>query len=176
MLNNSSVKLSGKLALQNKMLVPRLLFCVSSCVTGSLWSMFFCHCLLHQNSYCIPVPIPSEIHRKVSSKKVLRGSISAVSLASPVPRAAGDPEEKKPCCRNLWWGKPPSGGGGVTVEQYGATCPTHPYYDLMWYRALHLPLVILPKGCTSDWKEWCWARPLWCDTVTWRQTEWVFHS
>uniref|UniRef100_A0A4W5QHC2 Ras-related protein Rab-25 n=1 Tax=Hucho hucho TaxID=62062 RepID=A0A4W5QHC2_9TELE len=42
-----------------------------------------------------------EIHRKVSSKEVTRGSISAVSLSSPVPRAAGDPEETKPCCRNL---------------------------------------------------------------------------
>uniref|UniRef100_A0A4W5LT74 Ras-related protein Rab-25 n=1 Tax=Hucho hucho TaxID=62062 RepID=A0A4W5LT74_9TELE len=42
-----------------------------------------------------------EIHRKVSSKEVTRGSISAVSLASHIPRAAGDPEEKKSCCRNL---------------------------------------------------------------------------
>ncbi|XP_010904201.2 ras-related protein Rab-25b [Esox lucius] len=42
-----------------------------------------------------------EIHRKVSSKEVTRGSISAVSLASPIPRASDDSEEKKPCCRNL---------------------------------------------------------------------------
>ncbi|KAL0984825.1 hypothetical protein UPYG_G00147580 [Umbra pygmaea] len=42
-----------------------------------------------------------EIHRKVSSKEVTRGSISAVSLAQSASRASGDPEEKKPCCRNL---------------------------------------------------------------------------
>ncbi|KAJ7985576.1 hypothetical protein DPEC_G00353510 [Dallia pectoralis] len=42
-----------------------------------------------------------EIHRKVSSKEVTRGSISAVSLASPIPRSSVDSEEKKPCCRNL---------------------------------------------------------------------------
>lgn len=177
MLSNSSVKLSGKFALQNKMLVPRfIVLCKQLCHWQFVVNVFFvtvCCTRIHTVSLCL---FPSEIHRKVSSKEVTRGSISAVSLASPVPRAAGDPEEKKPCCRNLWWDKPPSEGvgqKGVTVEQYGAACPTHP---LTWNRALHRPLVSVPKGCKPDWKEWCWARPLWCDTVTWRQTEWVFHS
>nr|ACO10084.1 Ras-related protein Rab-25 [Osmerus mordax] len=40
----------------------------------------------------------SEIHRKVSSKKVIQGSISAVSLAGHVP---SNPEENKPCCKNI---------------------------------------------------------------------------
>lgn len=42
----------------------------------------------------------SEIHRKVSSKEVTRGSISAVSLASHVPRA-DDQQGNKPCCKNI---------------------------------------------------------------------------
>ncbi|KAM6967338.1 ras-related protein Rab-25b [Aplochiton taeniatus] len=42
----------------------------------------------------------TEIHRKVSSKEVTRGSISAVSLASPMPQDDYE-EEKKPCCKNI---------------------------------------------------------------------------
>lgn len=41
----------------------------------------------------------SEIHRKVSSKEVVRGSISAVSLNNT---RAETTEESKPCCRNIW--------------------------------------------------------------------------
>lgn len=40
----------------------------------------------------------AEIHKKVSSKEVVRGSISAVSLNS---HGAENAEEKKPCCRNI---------------------------------------------------------------------------
>ncbi|KAF3839533.1 hypothetical protein F7725_018250 [Dissostichus mawsoni] len=40
----------------------------------------------------------AEIHRKVSSKEVVRGSISAVSLNSSVKE---NTEDKKPCCRNI---------------------------------------------------------------------------
>uniref|UniRef100_A0A8D3B0H8 Ras-related protein Rab-25 n=1 Tax=Scophthalmus maximus TaxID=52904 RepID=A0A8D3B0H8_SCOMX len=40
----------------------------------------------------------AEIHRKVSSKEVVRGSISAVSLNSS---RAENTEESKPCCRNI---------------------------------------------------------------------------
>ncbi|XP_033959167.1 ras-related protein Rab-25b isoform X1 [Pseudochaenichthys georgianus] len=40
----------------------------------------------------------SKIHRKVSSKEVVRGSISAVSLNSSVKE---NTEDKKPCCRNI---------------------------------------------------------------------------
>lgn len=40
----------------------------------------------------------AEIHRKVSSKEVVRGSISAVSLNNP---RAEETEENKPCCRNI---------------------------------------------------------------------------
>uniref|UniRef100_A0AAQ5ZKM7 Ras-related protein Rab-25 n=1 Tax=Amphiprion ocellaris TaxID=80972 RepID=A0AAQ5ZKM7_AMPOC len=40
----------------------------------------------------------AEIHKKVSSKEVVRGSISAVSLKS---HGAENAEEKKPCCRNI---------------------------------------------------------------------------
>ncbi|KAI3361296.1 hypothetical protein L3Q82_013485 [Scortum barcoo] len=40
----------------------------------------------------------TEIHRKVSSKEVVRGSISAVSLNNS---RAEDTEERKPCCRNI---------------------------------------------------------------------------
>ncbi|XP_034465997.1 ras-related protein Rab-25b [Hippoglossus hippoglossus] len=39
-----------------------------------------------------------EIHKKVSSKEVVRGSISAVSLNSS---RADTTEESKPCCRNI---------------------------------------------------------------------------
>uniref|UniRef100_A0A3Q2DD14 Ras-related protein Rab-25 n=1 Tax=Cyprinodon variegatus TaxID=28743 RepID=A0A3Q2DD14_CYPVA len=39
-----------------------------------------------------------EIHKKVSSKEVIRGSIKAVTLNSSRPE---DEEEKKPCCRNI---------------------------------------------------------------------------
>lgn len=42
----------------------------------------------------------AEIHRKVSSKEVTRGSISAVSLASLMPKDDNE-EENKPCCRNI---------------------------------------------------------------------------
>ncbi|KAL7835984.1 hypothetical protein SRHO_G00283310 [Serrasalmus rhombeus] len=42
-----------------------------------------------------------EIHKKVSSKEVTRGSINAVSLSGP-QTAPGDPqEERKPCCKNV---------------------------------------------------------------------------
>uniref|UniRef100_A0A3B5ADQ3 Ras-related protein Rab-25 n=1 Tax=Stegastes partitus TaxID=144197 RepID=A0A3B5ADQ3_9TELE len=40
----------------------------------------------------------AEIHKKVSSKEVVRGSISAVSLNS---HGAESAEEKKPCCKNI---------------------------------------------------------------------------
>ncbi|XP_022054872.1 ras-related protein Rab-25-like [Acanthochromis polyacanthus] len=40
----------------------------------------------------------AEIHKKVRSKAVVRGSISAVSLNS---HRAENAEEKKPCCRNI---------------------------------------------------------------------------
>ncbi|XP_037532022.1 ras-related protein Rab-25b isoform X2 [Nematolebias whitei] len=40
----------------------------------------------------------AEIHKKVSSKEVVRGSISAVTLNSS---RAENSEEKKPCCRNI---------------------------------------------------------------------------
>lgn len=42
--------------------------------------------------------VASDIHRKVSSKEVVRGSISAVSLNSSREETA---EENKPCCRNI---------------------------------------------------------------------------
>lgn len=44
------------------------------------------------------INVLAEIHKKVSSKKVVRGSISAVSLNS---HGAENAEEKKPCCRNI---------------------------------------------------------------------------
>ncbi|XP_077577256.1 ras-related protein Rab-25b [Stigmatopora nigra] len=40
----------------------------------------------------------AEIHKKVNSKEVLRGSISAVTLTPPKVEPT---QEKKPCCRNL---------------------------------------------------------------------------
>ncbi|XP_066501071.1 ras-related protein Rab-25b [Hoplias malabaricus] len=43
----------------------------------------------------------TEIHKKVSSKEVTRGSINAVSLSSPKTPPADSEEEKKPCCKNL---------------------------------------------------------------------------
>ncbi|XP_036414501.1 ras-related protein Rab-25b [Colossoma macropomum] len=42
-----------------------------------------------------------EIHKKVSSKEVTRGSINAVSLSSPKTAPADPQEEKKPCCKNM---------------------------------------------------------------------------
>uniref|UniRef100_A0A8B9KZ78 Ras-related protein Rab-25 n=1 Tax=Astyanax mexicanus TaxID=7994 RepID=A0A8B9KZ78_ASTMX len=42
-----------------------------------------------------------EIHKKVSSKEVTRGSINAVSLSSPQPAQSDAQEEKKACCKNL---------------------------------------------------------------------------
>ncbi|XP_066577297.1 ras-related protein Rab-25b [Amia ocellicauda] len=43
----------------------------------------------------------AEIHRKVASKEVTRGSISAVSLSNPNAIAGENKEEKKACCRNV---------------------------------------------------------------------------
>ncbi|XP_072548506.1 ras-related protein Rab-25b [Salminus brasiliensis] len=43
----------------------------------------------------------TEIHKKVSSKEVTRGSINAVSLSSPQPAQTDAQEEKKACCKNL---------------------------------------------------------------------------
>jgi len=40
----------------------------------------------------------TEIHKKVSSKEVVRGSIKAVSLNNS---EAKNTEEKKACCRNI---------------------------------------------------------------------------
>ncbi|XP_071763226.1 ras-related protein Rab-25b [Centroberyx gerrardi] len=42
----------------------------------------------------------AEIHRKVSSKEVIRGSIKALSLTNPDSKA-DNTEENKPCCRNI---------------------------------------------------------------------------
>ncbi|KAM6958871.1 ras-related protein Rab-25-like [Aplochiton taeniatus] len=41
-----------------------------------------------------------EIHKKVSSKKVTRGSISAVTLSSPTGPNGDSQEERKPCCKS----------------------------------------------------------------------------
>ncbi|KAI4878447.1 hypothetical protein NFI96_016079 [Prochilodus magdalenae] len=43
----------------------------------------------------------TEIHKKVSSKEVTRGSINAVSLSSPSTTSAASQEEKKACCKNV---------------------------------------------------------------------------
>ncbi|XP_017564201.1 ras-related protein Rab-25b [Pygocentrus nattereri] len=42
-----------------------------------------------------------EIHKKVSSKEVTRGSINAVSLSGPQTAPADPQEERKPCCKNV---------------------------------------------------------------------------
>ncbi|KAL6462212.1 hypothetical protein MHYP_G00286340 [Metynnis hypsauchen] len=42
-----------------------------------------------------------EIHKKVSSKEVTRGSINAVSLSAPKTGPADPQEERKPCCKNV---------------------------------------------------------------------------
>lgn len=44
----------------------------------------------------------SEIHKKVSSKEVTRGSINAVTLSQPKAAADDAQKEKKACCKNLW--------------------------------------------------------------------------
>lgn len=43
----------------------------------------------------------TEIHKKVSSKEVTRGSINAVTLSQPKAGADDAQEEKKACCKNL---------------------------------------------------------------------------
>ncbi|XP_052002671.1 ras-related protein Rab-25-like [Xyrauchen texanus] len=43
----------------------------------------------------------TEIHKKVSSKEVTRGSINAVTLSQPKAPTADAQEEKKPCCKNM---------------------------------------------------------------------------
>ncbi|KAK2903573.1 hypothetical protein QQF64_009276 [Cirrhinus molitorella] len=43
----------------------------------------------------------TEIHKKVSSKEVTRGSINAVTLSQPKAPAENAQEEKKACCKNL---------------------------------------------------------------------------
>ncbi|KAF4102788.1 ras-related protein Rab-25b [Onychostoma macrolepis] len=43
----------------------------------------------------------TEIHKKVSSKEVTRGSINAVTLSQPKAGADDAQEEKKTCCKNL---------------------------------------------------------------------------
>lgn len=40
-----------------------------------------------------------DIHKKVSSREVTRGSISAVTISGPIG-AAGQQEERKPCCKS----------------------------------------------------------------------------
>lgn len=81
--------------------------------------------LLHTTTTMINAPvnvrfvIVPEIHKKVSSKEVLRGSISAVTLNSS---RGEDSEEKKPCCRNIWSLRLLGGGGS------GA----HPSATRMW--------------------------------------------
>ncbi|XP_056619043.1 ras-related protein Rab-25b [Triplophysa dalaica] len=43
----------------------------------------------------------TEIHKKVSSKEVTRGSLNAVTLSQPKSPAADGMDEKKPCCKNI---------------------------------------------------------------------------
>ncbi|XP_043117655.1 ras-related protein Rab-25b [Puntigrus tetrazona] len=43
----------------------------------------------------------TEIHKKVSSKEVTRGSINAVTLSQPKAAADDAQDEKKACCKNL---------------------------------------------------------------------------
>lgn len=40
-----------------------------------------------------------DIHKKVSSREVTRGSISAVTISSPI-KSPGQEEERKPCCKS----------------------------------------------------------------------------
>lgn len=40
------------------------------------------------------------IHTKVASREVTRGSISAVTLSSPIGPTSQGQEERKPCCKN----------------------------------------------------------------------------
>lgn len=42
----------------------------------------------------------SAIHTKVASREVTRGSISAVTLSSPIGPTSQGQEERKPCCKN----------------------------------------------------------------------------
>lgn len=58
----------------------------------------------------------SEIHKKVSSREVVRGSISAVCLNS----SKAEDTEKKPCCRNIWSHRPP---GRVGLRSRGQHPP-----------------------------------------------------
>ncbi|XP_008322240.1 ras-related protein Rab-25b [Cynoglossus semilaevis] len=43
----------------------------------------------------------TEIHKKVSNKEVVRGSISAVTLNTSGVEKKEDEEKKKPCCQNI---------------------------------------------------------------------------
>lgn len=62
----------------------------------------------------------SEIHRKVSSKEVVRGSISAVSLNNT---RAETTEESKPCCRNIWSQDPQEKKGRGQVSSLPQVTP-----------------------------------------------------
>lgn len=60
------------------------------------------HCSFFQHDVNVSFLLNSfatEIHRKVGSKEVVRGAISALSLNNS---RAENTEEKKPCCRNIW--------------------------------------------------------------------------
>ncbi|XP_023686257.1 ras-related protein Rab-25a [Paramormyrops kingsleyae] len=46
------------------------------------------------------IDVLKAIHKKVASREVTRGSISAVTLSNP-NAMSGEQEEKKPCCKNL---------------------------------------------------------------------------
>lgn len=45
-------------------------------------------------------PLPPAIQKKVSSREVTRGSISAVTLSSPVGPTSEAQEERRGCCKS----------------------------------------------------------------------------
>uniref|UniRef100_A0A672FGG6 Ras-related protein Rab-25-like n=1 Tax=Salarias fasciatus TaxID=181472 RepID=A0A672FGG6_SALFA len=53
---------------------------------------------LSSGSHLVLWLLSSEIHRKVASKEVTRGSISAVTLSSPIRPSGDTQEERKGCC------------------------------------------------------------------------------
>uniref|UniRef100_A0A3Q1GZT0 Ras-related protein Rab-25 n=1 Tax=Acanthochromis polyacanthus TaxID=80966 RepID=A0A3Q1GZT0_9TELE len=53
---------------------------------------------LHCDLVCLP--FSPAIHRKVASKEVTRGSISAVTLSSPLGQSSEVQEEHKGCCKS----------------------------------------------------------------------------
>ena len=69
-----------------------------SSVCTFLLCTFYVMCVFMTQTFLLP----PAIHKKVASREVTRGSISAVTLSSATGTASEVQEERRTCCKNLW--------------------------------------------------------------------------